>query len=68
METFTEYCKDYVKEHLNEFEGQTISTPDIAYRITEGANSDGTLTYSASEAKEYIREWWNDCGAFWVHK
>lgn len=65
MKTFTEYCKDYIKDHLNDFEGQTVTTSDLAYYITQGPNTDGTLTYSTEEAKNYLREWWDECAEYY---
>lgn len=68
METFIDYCKNYIAEHLGEYEGQKVWACDLGYEITEGPNIDGTLTYSREEAKDYIREWWDEAADYWEYE
>ena len=39
---------------------QTIIRCDLGNKLTEGINVDGSATYFTYEAKEYIKEWWNE--------
>lgn len=64
METLVDYCKDFIKDNIRDFEGQTHYACDFSFTITEKANSDGTLTYSRNKAKEYLSEWWDDCADY----
>ena len=68
MENFKEYCKDYILEHLNDYEGQSVYGSEVGYTITQSPNVDGTLTYSREDAKEYLREWWDECAAYWNYE
>lgn len=65
METFLEYCKDYILDNIDNFEGTTHYACDFCTDITEGPNIDGTLTYSTDKAIEYLHEWWYDCADYW---
>lgn len=65
---FFEYCKNYAVEHLEGHEGQIVYACDLGNHLTEGPNVDGTLTYSTYEAKEYLREWWDDAGEYWQYE
>ena len=64
MTDFITYCKNYVADHLGDFEGQTKDAYDLGVDITMGPNYDGTLTYSSYDAKEYLREWWDEASSF----
>lgn len=68
MESFVDYCKNYILDNLANYEGQCIYGSEIGYTITESPNVDGTLTYNAYEAKEYLREWWDECGEYWDYE
>ena len=62
--SFFQFCKDFILEHLEDWEGQSHYGCDLAGYLTEGMNADGTFTYSTYEAKEYIREWWDDAADY----
>lgn len=64
-QSLTEYCKDFIKDHICNYIGQDVYGCDLAYTITEGINADGSCTYSTYEAKEYLKSWWDDCGNYW---
>ena len=67
MESFIEYCKNYIIDHIEDYEGQSHYACDWGSILTEGANCDGTLTYSTEKAKEYLKEWWYDCGQYFEY-
>ena len=62
MENFKDYCKNYILDHIDGYEGQSHYGCDFAYTLTEAPNVDGSLTYSTRDAIEYLREWWYECG------
>lgn len=67
METrksYAEYCKDFIKDNIENIIGTDQYGCDLGSELTMGINVDGTATYSRTEAKEYIREWWDDCANF----
>jgi len=68
MENFVKYCKNYILDHIDEYEGQSHYGCDFAYTLTEAPNVDGSLTYSTYKAKEYLREWWDECGEYWDYE
>ena len=68
METFEEYCKNYILEHIDEYEGQGTYASDLAYLITDAPNMDGTLTYSRHAALEYLSEWWEDAADYFDYE
>ena len=65
MESFVEYCKDYIIDILPEYEGNRTYGADLCGLIMEGPNVNGSLTYSTQKAIDYLREWWYECGEFW---
>ena len=67
-EGFVEYCKNYILEHIDDYEGQDHYACDFAMTLTEGPNIDGSLTYSSYEAKQYLKEWWDECGEYWDYE
>jgi hypothetical protein len=68
MKDFITYCKDYIIDNLPEHEGRLVYTCDLGYDLTEGPNADGTLTYSSYEAKEYLREWWDEADDYYEYE
>ena len=68
MRTFIDYCKNYIIETIDDFEGTTHYGCDFAYALTQGPNIDGSLTYSREEAKDYLHEWWNECAEYWDYE
>ena len=66
IKPFIPFCKDYLKEQLDEYEGQTQYACDLGYILTEGINADGSFTYSRELAKDYLKEWWDDADEYWV--
>lgn len=68
METFIDYCKNYILEHIDGYEGQEVYLCDLGFTLTEGPNCDGTLTYSTEKAKEYLREWWDEADDYFQYE
>ena len=60
--------KNYILNHIEDFEGTMHYACDFSQELTQGPNVDGTLTYSTEKAKEYLREWWWDCGQYWKYE
>lgn len=67
MESFVEYCKNYIIYELPEYEGREVYSCDLAGILTEGPNVDGSMTYSTYKAEQYIKEWWDDCAEFYEY-
>lgn len=68
MEKFVDYVKQYILDHIEDYEGTSQYGADWGFTLTEGPNCDGTLTYSTAEAKEYLREWWDECSEYWEYE
>ena len=68
MKSFLEYCKDYILDNIDDFEGNTYYACDFSSYLTEGPNIDGSLTYSTREAEEYLHEWYWDCGKYFEYE
>jgi hypothetical protein len=64
MKNFSEFCKEYLFEQLDEHSGSSMYAGDMAYILCEGANCDGTMTYSRAEAIKYLSEWWYDAADY----
>lgn len=64
MEKFIEYCKNYINDNIEAYEGENVYSCDLADILMSGPYYDGTLTYSTSQAKDYLIEWWDDCADF----
>ena len=56
------YCKDHAVTHLRDMRGwdESVYGCDLANRLTESINVDGSATYSAYEARQYLKEWWDE--------
>lgn len=68
MESFVEYCKNYIIDTLPEcVDVDVYSSSGVSDLIMEDANMSGTLTYSIQAAVDYIKEWWYECGEFLEH-
>jgi hypothetical protein len=64
-ESYIDYLKSFIKDNMSGYEGKKFDDGrELADMLTEGINANGTATYSAYEAKQYIIEWFDDCGDF----
>ena len=61
---FFEYCKQYILDNLDEYEGRDAYACDLGITLTEGMCCDGTFTYSTAKAKEYLIEWFEDAAEY----
>ena len=68
MENFIDYCKDYILSTIENYEGHNGYGSELGMTLTEEPNCNGSLTFSRSEAKDYLREWWDECGDYWEYE
>ena len=68
METLTEYCKEFIKDHIDGWVGNNVYGCDLGYNITESINADGSCTYSTYKAKQYLAEWWDDAADYFKYE
>ena len=70
IENYVDYCKDFAINKLEENKGYNNSSygADLANTLTESINVDGSATYSSYEAKEYIKEWFNEAGEVYEYQ
>lgn len=61
---FIPFCKKQILDNIDYEEGNSRYGCDLAGYLTEGMNADGSFTYSREEAKEYIKEWWDDAANY----
>ena len=66
--SYTDYCKDFIKDHIENYEGQMVYACELGDSITEGINVDGSATCSTYEAKEYLKEWWDEAGEYFQYE
>lgn len=68
LETYSEYCRRFIKDNISDFEGTTHYACDFAGELTMSINMDGSATYSTYKAKEYLCEWWDDCADYFQYE
>lgn len=68
MKEFITYCKQYIYDHIDDYRGQKVYPCDLGFTLTEGPNMDGTLTFSTAEAKDYLREWWDEASDYYEYE
>lgn len=66
--SYSDYCKEFVSDHIDGFIGQTFHASDFASELTMGINVDGSATYSTYHAMLYLQEWWSDCADYWNYE
>jgi hypothetical protein len=62
MKTLKNYIIDETIWNLKEREGETVYACDLAYTVFEGANVDGSYTYSTYEAVKWIKKYFDSLG------
>jgi hypothetical protein len=62
MKTLKNYIIDETIWNLKEREGETIYACDLAYTVFEGANVDGSYTYSTYDAIKWIKKYFDSLG------
>ena len=67
---YVTYCKDYLIDELKEMRGQKQSHYgcDLGNHLTHGPNVNGSITFSTYEAKEYIKEWFDEAGEVYQYQ
>lgn len=68
MEQFDVYCKDFIKDNIRDHLGRTVYACEFASEITMDINMDGTATYSTYEAKQYLKEWWDEAADYFRYE
>ena len=66
-QNFCDYTKDYLLNQLEDYKGCKSYACDLYILLTEGINADGSATYSTHEAKEYIKEWFEEAGEYYEY-
>jgi hypothetical protein len=65
LETYIDYCREYIIDRLDDHNGNTYPDAwELSNAITQGDNMSGSFTYSTYKAKEYIKAWYFQAGAF----
>lgn len=60
METFEQYCKDFINDNLDGYVGTDVYGCDLSHTLTEEINVNGTATFSRQKAMDYIKEWFDE--------
>ena len=60
METFEQYCKDFINDNLDGYIGTDVYGCDLSHTLTEEINVNGTATFSRQKAMDYIKEWFDE--------
>lgn len=68
MESFFDYCKNYILDNLENYEGNNVYMCDLSIELTEGMCADGTFTYSTAKAEQYLIEWIGEAGEFFDYE
>lgn len=68
MTSFEIYCKDFIRENIEGLIGRNVYACDLGLELTMGINADGTCTYSTNLAKQYLCDWWDECGDYWDYE
>ena len=61
---FFDFCKDFILDKIEDYEGSYVYGADLGIYLTEGINADGTFTYSTEKAKKYLQDWWADAAEY----
>lgn len=68
METYLDYCKNFIIDNIENLEGQQVYACDLGFELTSAINSDGSATFSTDEAREYLKEWWDETADYWEYE
>lgn len=64
MDSFFNYCKNFILENIDEYEGSDVYLCDLGLKMTEGMNADGSFSYSRKEGEKYLVEWIGEAKEF----
>jgi len=59
---FKNWLFEMISDALEDYEDVEIYGCDLALKLFEGQNANGSVSCSSYEAKEFIREYWDDAG------
>ena len=59
---FKNWLFDMISDALDDYEGVKVYGCDLALKLFEGENINGSISCSSYEAKEFIRQYWDDAG------
>jgi len=63
--SYLDYCKALILDNLENYKGLNFyDVYELSNSLTEGINADGSATYSTYEAKQYIKDWFDDLADF----
>ena len=65
---FVPYVKELLIDNLNNCEGSSVYGSDLAYKLLDRYNIDGSITYSTYEAKQYLKQWWDECSDYFNYE
>lgn len=60
--TLKNWMIEAIMAELEELEGQEVYGADLGYKVFERYNVDGSYTYSTNEAKEWVKEYFDELG------
>lgn len=59
---FKDWITEKISSALDDYTDESVYGADLAYKLFEGENIDGSVTYSTYAAKEFIKDHWDDAG------
>ncbi|MCL2321022.1 MAG: hypothetical protein FWC47_02825 [Oscillospiraceae bacterium] len=59
---FKNWLLEKISDALDDYEGAIVYSCDLALKLFEGENANGSVSCSSYEAKEFIRQYWDDAG------
>jgi hypothetical protein len=63
FKTLLEYSVNYIVDRLQDFKGNTYNDSyELANDLTMSDNMSGSFTYNTYDAKQYIKDWFNELG------
>lgn len=68
METFEQYCKDFINDNLDGYVGTDVYGCDLSHTLTEEINVNGTATFSRQKAMDYIKEWFDEAAEIYNYQ
>lgn len=66
--SYSDYCKEHIKDNIENYENEHVYACDLANHLTEAINIDGSATYSTYKAKEYIKFWWDEASDYFQYE
>lgn len=67
-QTFNNYCKKYILDHIDEYEHSEHYSSDFCMTITEDINSNPSLYFSRENAFSALKAWMEEAAAYWDYE